>query len=298
MYQLAFRLIALGVLTGLVSCHPAKPPHPSPDDALVKLARGPLHLEVPADVEVKSEANLTGFRSGEVLFSRRKDSRTYFVHDQRYGATRPGGTFGGSDDQLVRRAREMVVALGLPPSEIDRTSVLQENSRVGHRDPATKKIVLEPTQSGGRSVLVTRRIVGIPVFSSRALVGLTRKGSAGFLELHWPEIPPGAIEEGRRLQELVNSAWRPPALEGARVESVEAGIIHSPAIGFVMDVYPVIRIVYAPTDGKLGRKPVTYVDASGKTVPVPRQFEHGPRPPEKTVRAHPRQRAGTRGLGP
>jgi hypothetical protein len=289
MHQLALRVTALGLLTALVSCHSGvKPPHPSPDNTLVKLARGPLHLAVPASVEVKSEANLTGFRSGEVLFSRRNDSRTYFVQDQRYGATKPGGTFGGSDDELIRRAREMVVDLGLPASEIDRTSVIEEKSRVGYRDPATKKIVLEPTQSGGRSVLVTRRVVGIPVFSSRALVGLTGAGSAGFLELHWPEIPPGAVEEGRRLQEQVKSGWRPPALEGARVESVEAGIIHSPAIGFVMDVYPAIRIVYASTNGKLGRKPVAYVDGSGKAVPVPRQFEQGPRPPEKTVRQRPR----------
>ena len=286
-------LIVLGLVAALASCHPGGKPPTSPpgdtsNDAFVELARGPLHLDVPAGVEVKTEKNFTGFRSGDVLFSRRSDSRTYFVQDRRYGAMQPGGTFAGSDAELIDRAREMLSALGLPASEVERASVLEEKTRVGHRDPVSNQMVLEPTQPGNRSVLVTRRIAGVPVFSSRALMEITKTGSAGFVELHWPDIPAGAVEEAHRLQTKVKSDWRPPGLEGARVESVEAGIIHSPAIGFVMDVYPAIRVVYASANGKLGRKPVAYLDAAGKPVPVPRQFEQELPAPKETARPRPR----------
>ena len=42
-----------------------------------------------------SDANLVGLRSEHMLFSRRLDSRTYFVHDARYGVGREAGVHTG-----------------------------------------------------------------------------------------------------------------------------------------------------------------------------------------------------------
>ena len=66
------------------------------------------------------------------------------------------------------------------------------------------------------------------------------------------------------------------------MESVEAGIIHSPAMGFVMDVYPAIRVIYSAENPRMGRKLTLYLDAQGASLPgTPRQFEksnEGPAP--------------------
>ena len=87
----------------------------------------------------------------------------------------------------------------------------------------------------------------------------------------------------------VAAGWHAPAHPGAQVESVTAGIVHSPAAGTAMDVYPTIRVIYSLDDKRLGKKPVAYYDLDGKPVPQPRVFaerreerEPGPRtPPSK-----------------
>ena len=40
----------------------------------------------------------------------------------------------------------------------------------------------------------------------------------------------------------------PPEQPDATVEAIEAGIIHSPAAGFLIDIYPAIRVIYTPVD--------------------------------------------------
>jgi len=90
------------------------------------------------------------------------------------------------------------------------------------------------------------------------------------------------IKEAHQLQERVREKWQAPAVEGAHVESVEAGILHSPAVSFVMDIRPVIRVTYAPDKKGLSKKAVRYVDVNGRDVPAPRQFTQPlPAPPEK-----------------
>ena len=121
---------------------------------------------------------------------------------------------------------------------------------------------------------VTRRIDGLPVWSSGITLGLTRNGGIGFLEAHWPEIPSTVLEEARRLAERVKEGWRPPERQGGKPESVEAGVIHSPAAGFVMDIYPAIRVIY--TDISMGKKATLYLDCHGNNLPIPRQFDKPP----------------------
>jgi hypothetical protein len=74
-------------------------------------------------------------------------------------------------------------------------------------------------------------------------------------------------------------------LPGARVESIEAGVIHSPAIGLFMDVMAVIRVVYIGDDPRVGRKPTLYFDRHGDLVTLPRDIPPAnPEPAGRTAR--------------
>lgn len=219
------------------------------------------------------EKNMVGIRSQHVLLSKRLDSRTYFIQDNRYEADKGAGVFQGSDEELIHLSHQVIGELGIPTNEIAKSVVMTEKLQTARYDPDGKKYAPGQVRSGKRFVEVPRVVDGVPVFSSRALIGLTRDKSVGFLEVHWPQLSETTLPEARRLQEIVRKGWRPPSQDGAVVESVEAGIIHSPALGFAMDVYPAIRVIYAPEDKTIGRKAVLYLDENGKRVPVPRTFE-------------------------
>lgn len=226
-----------------------------------------------------AERNMVGLKSDNLLFSQRRDSRTYFVEDKRYGEGKDYGIFQGSDAEILDRARAILQQLNIPVDEIKEAKVITEKNQTGRVDPATKKILVGEVHDGKKMANLTRQIKNIPVFSSHARIGLTRDKGIGFMEIHWPEIPSQVIGEAQRLQETVKGGWRPPEQKGAHVETVEAGIIHSPALGFVMDIYPAIRVIYAPEDKASGRKLTLYLDGNGKPVPMPRQFEKLSEPP-------------------
>lgn len=230
-----------------------------------------LHFE--GDLEQGEEKNFLGIRSDELLLSRRSDSRTYFVQDERFGLTREGGIFEGEDNELLERCRSIATLLGVPVAEIDEASVLRVMNNVATIDVSGAVHTEEP-QRGERYARLTRSMDGVPVFSSSVMLALDRQGKIGFLELHWPKISLEIVDRARSMQEQVERGWEGPALEEAYVESVEVGILHSPAVAFVMDVQPVIRVIYSLPDGSVGKKPVLYLDSEGRAVPLPRQFEH------------------------
>jgi hypothetical protein len=126
---------------------------------------------------------------------------------------------------------------------------------LAHFDRQTGKSELEKEELGARQVRISRNIEGIPVFSSHAVLGFNSRGEIGFMEVHWPEIPGYVLAEAHRLEYKVKNGWRPPEQKEAVVESVEAGIIHSPAVGFLMDIYPAIRVIYAPVDSDSDKNP-------------------------------------------
>jgi hypothetical protein len=232
-----------------------------------------LNLNFGANAKRVGERNGVGIKSDNLLFSQRRDSRTYFVEDNRYGEGKEYGIFQGSDAEVLEKGRSILQQLNIPADEIAEAAVFTEKTQTGQVDQGTGKVVPGPVRDGKKSANFSRQIKNIPVFSSHAQIGLTNQRGIGFLEVHWPEISSQVIDEAQKLQETVKGGWRPPEQKGAHVEKVEAGIIHSPALGFVMDVYPAIRVIYSVDDNESGKKMTLYLDGSGRSVAVPRQFE-------------------------
>ncbi|MEE9517558.1 MAG: hypothetical protein V3V52_10670 [Candidatus Adiutricales bacterium] len=220
-------------------------------------------------------------KSGSVLVSRRLDSRTYFVQDELYGRAKEAGLFQGSDEELKKACYQILSRLGIPEREVREAEVLHETIQVGLVDPKSQKVIREKPQPGRRLARCSRHIEGVPIFSSNLTLGLTKQKTIGFMEVHWPVIPEATIKEANRLQYKLKHGWRPPEQEGARVESVEAGVIHSAATGFLMDIYPAIRVVYATEKEEIGRKLVLHFDRHGDPVPIPREFDVPCQFPEK-----------------
>ena len=252
-----------------------------------------LGLDLAALKRSGTEGNTAGLQTEALLFSQRLDSRTFFVQNERFGITKEGGIFEGSDEELLEAARRATEALDVPGAEIAEASLLREQTQVGQLDPGTGTVQLEESQPGKRLASLSRQVEELPVWSSSLLLGLTRDREIGFMQLHWPELPEEVIARGQKLRSVVEQGWRPPEREGGVVESFEAGIIHSPAIGLVMDFQAAIRVIYETLDKSYGRKLTLYLDEDGNDVPMPRQFEKLDEPPiESRPSELPRDRIG------
>ena len=247
-----------------------------------------LGLKLEGSVDAGHKDNFSGLRTENVTFTQRLDSRTYIAYDKRFSNTKETGIYKDVDEVLLRRSHELLERLKIPASEIAKERVVQEKTQLGERDSKTGKFKLEAIEPGKKWALTSRQIDGVPVFSSRATIGLVPSGDIGFLEVHWPEIPAKVTEEARRYRELVQKGWHAPEQKGTRVESVTAGILHSPAAATALDILPVIRVIYAPLDKRVGKKPVAYFNADGKPVTMPRVLLQPPREELKTERVTPK----------
>ncbi len=193
--------------------------------------------------EFDSAANVSGVRNKRLTFSRRNDSRTIFASDGQYGLLGRAGAWTGSDRTVTAACRRVLRAARVPAREIAGIDVLSEMGQVAERVSGDEVRVGPPTLL--RKVARARREVnGVPVWSSYATLGLTSDGHVGRLEVHWPDLPEAVVEEGAFLQKLAGRRVELPKVAGARPEAVEAGIIHSPAIAFFMDVAAALRVVY------------------------------------------------------
>jgi hypothetical protein len=232
------------------------------------LAKNVFRMDV-GKVESGRADNAEGIRNESILVSRRTDSHTFFAEDVRH---QPENVSDATDDQLIESTRRILTQLDVPAAEIDSLRVLTEKLQSARRTTGNNFVPGE-IRNGRRFVEATRELQSVPVFSSRARVGLMRSGAVGSLEVHWPKIPAATLRQAQELQALVRrQGFRPPEQPAAIVESVEAGILHSPAIGQVMDVVPVIRVIYRARDENVGRKLVAYLDANGRAVTLPRTF--------------------------
>jgi|GEM_PF-1909400 len=257
---------------------------PAPDVRVQQVERQAKAIGFDLSAATKRGAyqNTVAVGGGTESFVRRTDSLTYIAGDDRYGFGEKIGVFAGSDAALLARSQAVLVELGVPASEISRVRIQHEYGRVGQFDAATGTVKAEPQQLLNRIASFRRSIGTIPVFSSYARVGLTQSGGVGMLRVHWPRIDAQTLKSAQALQARVRQGFKPPAVVGARPETVAAGIVHSPAAGEVMDVAAVIRVIYRPTNAQHGKKPVRLYDASGRSVPEPRVFLKPPQPPQGT----------------
>ena len=247
-----------------------------------------LGLKLEGVVDAGHKDNFSGLRTENITFTQRLDSRTYIAYDKRFSDTKQTGIYKDADDALLKRSHELLERLKVPVAEIASEKVVTERTQVGERNEKTGKFKLEAVEPGKKWARFSRQVDGLPVFSSRATIALEPSGEIGFLEVHWPEIPAKVIEEARRYRELTGKNWHAPEEKGTRVESVTVGILHSPAAATALDILPVIRVIYAPLDKRIGKKPVAYLNSEGKPVTMPRVFLKPPREELKTERVSPK----------
>jgi hypothetical protein len=282
----------------LAGCQKRSTPEPSANSGLSvedqqlqtrtkQLAVEALGLRLEGSVEAGHRDSFSGLRTENVTFTQRLDSRTFIAYDKRFSDTAKTGIYKDSDEVLLKRSHEILDHLKIPSAEIAGEKVVQEKTQTGERDPKTGKMNMEPVEPGKKWALIARQVEGLPVFSSRATIALEPNGEIGFLEVHWPEIPLKVVEQARRYRGLAGKNWRAPELKGTRVESVIVGVLHSPPAGTALDFVPVIRVVYAPLDKRIGKKPVAYLDPEGKPVSMPRVLLQPPREDLKTRRDKP-----------
>jgi hypothetical protein len=228
-------------------------------------------------------ANISGVRTRTHTFSRRQDSLTIFATDSRYGHLGKAGAWTGSDRNAIAACRRVLRASRIPTGEIHRIDVLSEYGAVAER-LSDEEVRVEDSQLLRKLARATRAVEDVPVWSSHVVVGLTAKGEVGHLEMHWPHLAPEVVKEAKVLQALVKRGFKAPDIPGARAESVEAGVVHSPAIGFFMDIAATIRVVYAGDDPTVGRKPTLYLNRHADLIAAPRDVEPSkPDPVERPV---------------
>lgn len=217
-----------------------------------------------------AEFNLIGLEGGGLTLSQRLDSRTYFIQNTRDDQ---GDDADIPDDEVRDVARRTMERLGIPVDEVAEEAVLTEQVQAGRMDRMRGTVEMENPRVARKVARFTRRVENLPVWSSSMTLRLTAGRDIGFMELHWPEIPAPIVKEAHRLEYRLEQGWRAPEQFGVRIESAEAGIIHSPAVSLVMDIYPAIRVIYAPEDERIGRKLMLHLDRHGRDVPRPREFD-------------------------
>jgi hypothetical protein len=273
-----------------------------PDD---KIRRDLSRLEAPELIEAAAKiagfdlgkrptfataANVSGVRTRTHTFSRRRDCLTIFATDTRYGHLGRAGAWTGPDRRAITGCRRLMRAARIPAGEISGIDVVSEYGAVAERLSGDEVRAEEP-QLLRKLARASRAVDGVPVWSSHAVVGLTARGDVGQLELHWPHLAPEVVKEAKVLASLVERGFKGPELPGARMESVEAGVVHSPAIGFFVDVAAAIRVVYVGEDATVGRKPTLYLDRHGEVATPPRDID--PKPPDDRDRPVPRNGASS-----
>jgi hypothetical protein len=208
---------------------------------------------------------------GTTTISYRPAGNAYFVQTGKTGRSGKSA-FRGTDQQLIEHGRAILAGLDINKDEIADTKILQQYVTEGMMNPETRQVEVNPPRKDRRSLIVRRVVDGVPVLNSRLALDLDGDGKIAALELSWPRIEPKVLEEAKRLQKIAVDEFKAPERKGARVESVQVGILHSPGASFVEDQVAAIRVIYSPIDSKLGMKPVVYLDMDGRPVAIPRQM--------------------------
>jgi|SRR5215469_3945344 len=241
-------------------------------ELLEELGKKVFGLRFEAIVHRAFERNLLGVKSQNVSFSRRLDSRTFFVRDSEYSAGFSENSFRGTAEEHFQLCHTILKRLQIPESEIFKEILMKEQTQVASIDPGSGKVTKEPVKEGKYFARLSRQLDGMQVWDSSMILGLAEKDRIGYLQLHWPEIPSLVLREAQRLAHKVSTHWKPRSQAGGAIESIDAGIIHSPAIGFFMDIYAAIRVVYRTSSDQHRQKPMYFYDRHGEEIPIPRQI--------------------------
>jgi len=238
-------------------------------------------LRIDPGLPVEAERNVLSITAPDICFAQRLDCRTYFIQTLDRGEERRTAAYSGPDEEQFAFARSLFRRLGISDSEIAGEHVLREYGRAAEIDPESRRIVsLESVSELGNSVHVTRQVEGVPVWSSHLRVSLDAERRIDYLELHWPFVPETVLREARRLAFMVGNGWRPPSVSAAEIESVEAGIVHSPPIGYFFDIHAAVRVIYRPTEAGFSRRPTYHLDRHGEPVRLRRTDELIHEPPQ------------------
>jgi hypothetical protein len=218
-----------------------------------------------------SDHGFHAITDGTTTVSYRPAGNAYFVQTGKTGLS--GKTaFRGTDQQLIERGTAILAGLGINRNEIADTKILQQYVTEGRMNPETRQMETNQPRKDRRSLIVRRVVGGVPVVNSRLALDLDGEGKIAALELSWPVIEPKVLEEAARLKKIAAAEFKAPERKGARVESVQVVILHSPAASFVEDQVAAIRVIYEGTDPKVGMKPVAYLGLDGRPVAIPRQM--------------------------
>jgi hypothetical protein len=233
------------------------------------------------DFGIKWEGHLVGAHErgvmavtdGMTTLTTRAGNRIFIVHNRKEFPPTDETAFEGSDEDLKNIGMKLLLATGANKDEIAEARVLQQFTQSGETVPGSNEVKVSPPQLSFRTLMITRRIAGVDVVSSRLMLNADRNGGVAFMEMAWPDISREVLDRAMRYRELTANKFAAPPLEGAEVESVQPVVLHTPAIGFYNDATAAIRVIYSPHGEHVGQKAVLYVDENGKEVGLPRDVD-------------------------
>jgi hypothetical protein len=223
---------------------------------------------------------VTAVTDGATTLTTRAGNRVFILHNRKVFPPSDETAFGGTDGELASTGTRLLLASGARKEEIAEVRVLQQFTRGG--ELVGKEVKMLPPERSHRTLVISRRVAGVEVVSSRLILNLDNAGRAAFMELAWPDISRDVLDRAVRYRELVAAKkFTAPRVEGAEMEAVQAVVLHSPAVGFYNDAMAAIRVIYRPLVKEMGRKAVRYVDERGEDVELPRDVD---RPREQLLR--------------
>jgi hypothetical protein len=219
------------------------------------------------------EHGVSAVTDGVTTLTTRPGNRIFIIHSRKEFPPSDKNSFTASDAELKSIGMKLLLAAGAREDEIAEVRVLQQFTQSGETQPGSKVAKLLPIQKSHRTLLISRRVKGIEVVSSRLMLNVDSGGRAAFMELAWPDISSEVLDRAARYMKLAENKEVAPRLEGASVESVEAVVLHSPAVAFYNDATAAIRVIYRPNAKQVGQKAVRYIDERGEEVILPRDVD-------------------------
>jgi hypothetical protein len=231
------------------------------------------------------ERGVVAVTDGVTTLTTRTGNRIFVIHNRKEFPPSEQMGFKGSDDELKRIGVTFLRASGAREDEVADMQVLQQFTQSGEVVPATKVVRLQEPQRSHRTLVISRRVAGVDVVSSRVVLYVDGSGRIAFMELAWPDLNREVVDRALRYKALIDGRYAPPPMEGADVEAVQPVILHSPAVGFYNDATAAIRVIYRPNSRQVGQKPVRYVDERGDDVTLPRDVDRVREEPLKRAEA-------------